>query len=240
MLLSSRAEDDATRAERRAMLEHTGLEDDELVQVRLEAAPMPALDLDRLSGVIVGGSPFTTSDPDDAKSPTQRRVEREIAALLDEVVARDIPFLGACYGIGTLGVHRGGTVTTEHGEPVGAAEVSLTDAGREDPLFGVLPATFDAYVGHKEGAASPPPGAVLLATGVRCPMQAFRVGHNLYATQFHPELTVDSLVERVTAYRDAGYFGPDELEAVIAGVRAGAEVVHPPRLLGRFVELYAR
>ena len=38
----------------------------------------------------------------------QHRVERELSALLDEVVARDFPFFGACYGVGTLGVHQGG------------------------------------------------------------------------------------------------------------------------------------
>ena len=40
----------------------------------------------------------------------QHRVEAELAGLLDDVVAADFPFLGACYGVGTLGVHQGGVV----------------------------------------------------------------------------------------------------------------------------------
>ena len=70
----------------------------------MEAAPLPELELvPTIPGVIVGGSPFTSSDPAEHKSDTQHRVERELAGLLDRIVAEDFPFLGACYGVGTLG-----------------------------------------------------------------------------------------------------------------------------------------
>ena len=67
----------------------------------------------------------------------------------------------------------------------------------------------------------------------------FRVRNNLYATQFHPELDVEGIVVRVRAYAEYGYFPPEELEKVVARVRA-ADVSVPPRILEAFVRRYAR
>ena len=82
----------------------------------MEAGPLPVLDLADYSGVIVGGSPFTSSDPAGQKSEAQHRVERELSALLDRIVADDFPFLGACYGVGTLGLHQGAVIDRTYGE----------------------------------------------------------------------------------------------------------------------------
>ena len=239
LLLSTRAEDAAADDELDAVRRFGGLAEDELVRIRLEATPLPPLDLDAWSGIIVGGSPFTSSDPVEEKSATQRRVEADLSALLDDVVARDHPFLGACYGVGTLGVHRGGVIDRTYGEPVSPVEVTLTPEGRDDPLFAGMPTTFTAFVGHKEAVRVPPPGAVVLASSPACPVQAFRVGTHLYATQFHPELDVPGMLARVAVYRHAGYFPPEDLGAVMEAV-AGAVVDHPPRVLENFVRRYAR
>ncbi len=239
LLLSTRAETRAAEGEYAAFRRFGGLSATELRQVRLEREPMPALDLDDWSGVIVGGSPFCTSDPEDEKSDVQLRVEAELAALLDVVVDRDMPFLGACYGVGTLGVHQGGVVDREFGEPVGAVAVTVTEEGRQDPVFSAVPAEFDAFVGHKEALRHAPPHAVVLASSLTCPVQAFRVRDNLYATQFHPELDVPGIVERVRIYQDAGYFPAEDTERVVAALRT-SDVVHPPLLLRAFVRRYAR
>jgi GMP synthase (glutamine-hydrolysing) len=239
LLLATRAEDAAADGEYAAFRRFGGLRDDQLHRVRLESGPLPQVDLDDYSGVVVGGSPYCTSDPAESKSPVQHRVEAELAGLLDEVVARDLPFLGACYGIGTLGVHQGGVVDRTYGEPVSAVEVALTPQGQADPVLGALPARFQAFVGHKEALSVPPPGAVVLATSARCPVQAFRLRENLYATQFHPELDVPGIVERVAVYRDAGYFPAEELATVVARISA-AVVEHPPQVVASFVRRYAR
>ena len=118
----------------------------------------------------------------------QHRVERELSALLDEVVARDFPFFGACYGVGTLGVHQGGVIDRTYAEPISAVRIRLTEDGLADPVLAGMAAEFDAFVGHKEACSVLPPGAVLLAGSAACPVQMFRVKQNLYATQFHPEL----------------------------------------------------
>ena len=239
LLLATRAEDVAADGEHQALRRFGGLADDALHRVRLEAGPMPPIDLDQYSGVIVGGSPFNASDPQDGKSEVQLRVEAELASLLDEVVERDFPFLGACYGVGTLGVHQGGVIDRTYGEPVGAVHVTLSAAGRADPLFEGMSDTFRAFVGHKEAVHTPPEHAVVLASSPSCPVQAFRIKQNLYATQFHPELDVEGITTRVQVYRHAGYFEPAELHRVIRTIRSAA-VDEPPRMLATFVRRYAR
>ena len=94
-------------------------------------------------------------------------------------------------------------------------------------------------LGHKEAVTRLPAGAVRLASSTACPVQAFRIGSNVYATQFHPELDVDGLVLRVTTYRNHGYFPPEELDGLIDQARRSV-VTEPPRLLAAFVERYAR
>jgi GMP synthase (glutamine-hydrolysing) len=237
-LLSSRAEDPAAHDEYAAFLRLTGLSPGQLRWIRLEAAPLPRLDLDDYSGVFLGGGPFNSTDPADTKSPVQHRVERELQGLLDEIVARDFPFLGACYGIATLGVHQGGVVDRTYAEPVSCVPVSLTAAGLGDPLLAGMPEVFDAFVGHKEACRVLPPTAVLLATSPGCPVQMFRVKTNMYATQFHPELDVAGIVTRIRVYQHAGYFPPGDVDDLIARLSV-AVVPEPGRMLANFVARYA-
>lgn len=239
LFLGTRAEDDVAQQEYDAVLAGTGLQPDELVRVRLEAGPLGAVDLDEWSGIILGGGPFNVSDADDDKSPTQHRVEAELHDLARRVVAADLPFLGACYGIGVLGVLSGGVVDRTYGEPIGAIPIRLSAEGADDPLFGALPEVFLAYLGHKEAVLRLPAGAVLLASSDTCPVHAFRLGRNVYATQFHPELDPVALCDRIDAYSGHGYYEPHERESLKAAARE-ALVVEPVRLLARFVELHAR
>jgi GMP synthase (glutamine-hydrolysing) len=238
LLLGTRDEDAAADNEYAAFLGFTGLDESLLQRVRLERRPMGTIDLDDWSGIFLGGGPFNASDPEELKSAVQRRVERELHRLLDVVVARDFPFLGACYGIGVVGTHEGGTVDRTFTEPISRVPVTLTDAGRTDELLSDLPPVFEAFVGHKEAINRMPPRGVLLASSPACPVQAFRVGRNVYATQFHPELDIHGLCTRIEVYKHAGYFEPNEAESLKTMARAGA-VHDPPKILSRFVQRYA-
>ncbi|RKQ33712.1 glutamine amidotransferase [Kocuria tytonis] len=240
VLLATRGDDVLADEEFEAVARFGGLAQSQLERIRLEQGRFPELDLDDYSGIIVGGSPFNSSDPPEEKSSVQRRAETWISALLDEVVARDFPFLGACYGVGTLGIHQGAVVDRTRHEEVGPITVTLTDEGVADPLLADFPREFSAYVGHKEGTRVLPPNAVLLAEGSVCQVQMYRIKNNLYATQFHPELDVAGLVSRIRVYKDLGYFRPDELDTVIERITDGPVVDQAPKLLRAFVERYAR
>lgn len=239
LLLSIRGEDEAADDEYAAMMRFAGLDESGMRRIRLTSRELGAVDLTQWSGIILGGGPYNVSDDPASKSPTQVRVESEIAELLAEVIARDFPFLGCCYGIGTVGAAIGAVIDRAHSEPVGGITVTLTDQGHLDPLFCVLPHTFDAFGGHKEAVSSLPGDAVSLASSAACPVQAFRVGRNVYATQFHPELDVDGLCTRIDVYKHHGYFAPETAESLKRDARQ-RNVSHPMEVLRGFVQRYGR
>ena len=222
VLLATRAEDLPADEEYALFLRYTGLAPDQLIRVRLEAGPMPELDLDDLSGIFVGGGPFNASDPAEKKSAVQHRVEAEFQTLLDEVVARDFPFLGACYGIGTLGTHQGATIDRTYPEPISVVTVTLTEAAASDPLLEGMPDDVRGLRRPQGGDLASCPTAVLLASSPTCPVQMFRVGENVYATQFHPELDVDGITTRIHAYADHGYFAAARTRSHPGGRAPGA------------------
>lgn len=235
LLLSTRPEDAAAEGEREAVVRLSGLTDEDVVQIRVEEAPLPRVDLDKFAGVFLGGGPFNASD--DPKTDLQLRVERDLGNVIDEVVERDLPFLGLCYGIGALSSRLGGRVDRTYGEEVSVAVVRLTDEGRADPLFDGVPDQLTAFVGHKEASRDLAPGAVLLASGDLCPVQAFRVGRNVYATQFHPELDQEGMATRIRIYSTAGYFPPEATEELVVFARGAVLAPEVHRLLGNFVSI---
>ena len=74
LFLGTRGEDAAADGEYTSVLSFSGLREDQLRRVRLEREPLPEVDLEDWSGIILGGGPFNVSDPAEAKSPVQRRV----------------------------------------------------------------------------------------------------------------------------------------------------------------------
>lgn len=237
LFLGTRAEDAAADSEFAAVLRCSGLSENDVRRHRLEAEPMPDVDLADFSGIICGGGPFNISDPPALKSEVQVRVEAEMQQLVDRVLATDFPFLGCCYGVGALGIREGGLVDRTYAEPIGPVRVRLTAAGREDQLLGCLPEEFEVFLGHKEAVSVLPRGAVNLAGSATCPVQAFRVGANAYATQFHPELDFEGIALRIEIYREYGYFEPSTAQDVIDRCARGV-VTEPARILSRFVELF--
>jgi GMP synthase (glutamine-hydrolysing) len=239
LLLSIRAEVPAAENEYESFLRFSGLAPTELPLVNLAREELPAIALDDFSGILLGGGPWNASDEPDTKRDAQLRAEQAIWRLLDAVVARDFPFLGACYGIGTLGLHQGGVIDRSCPEPVGPLSVTLTEEGLADPVFAGVPTEFTAYGGHKESMVHLPPGAVHLATSAACPVQAFRVGRNVYATQFHPELDLEGIGTRIEVYKDAGYFHPSEAQTLLSRSRE-VRVEHPMTLLQNFIRIHRR
>ncbi|MPV37237.1 glutamine amidotransferase [Georgenia subflava] len=236
-LLASRSEDVAADDEYASFLRLSGLAPEQLVRIRMEAGRFTPLDLDSYAGILLGGSPFTVSTPEEHKSNVQRRVEAELSTVLAEIHRRDLPFLGLCYGVGALGRLTGAVVDGTHAEETAAVRIELTGEGVRDPLLADLPPSFDAYVGHKEACTVLPPGAVLLASSAACPVQMFRLGQNQYVTQFHPEMDAQALVTRIQVYRHSGYFPVDEVDAVIDRI-ARADVSASHEVLRAFVRRY--
>lgn len=236
--LATRDLDAAAADEYAAILQASGLLADQLVHVRVDAGPMQQIDPQDYSGVFIGGSSFNTSDAH--KSPTQVQAERDLGWFVDQAANGALPLLGLCYGIGVAVQHRGGRMDTTFGESTSAVPVTLTDAGREDPVFAQLPDRFTVCTGHKEACAELPADTAVLLRGDHCPVQAIRVGEACYATQFHAELNAEQTVDRMRLYRHTGYFPADEFDAVATRVRAGGVEQWAAQIVRRFAEQFTR
>jgi len=237
LILQLRPETEAADDEFQAFLDKTGLTPDDVHRIRLDQQDLPdGLELHSYAGVIVGGGPGCVSDPEETKDPVEKRIETQILGLMPESCARDVPFLGCCYGIGILGHHLSpGSVSKEkYGEPVGAVDCALTEAGRADPLLEGVPDSFRAFVGHKEAVQDLPPGATWLAGSEPAPYQMLRFGQNVYATQFHPEADAAGFETRIRVYKHKGYFPPAEADTLIEDVRQ-QDVRYPQVILRNFV-----
>lgn len=237
LIIQLRPEDEASDNEFEAIMRYGGLKNEDIVRLRLDQTGGSDVDLDEFTAIIVGGSPFDISVPRGDKSSLQLEIEAGFSGLLGDIVDRDFPFLGCCSGSSLLGSYCGAGMSGAFAEPVGGADVSLTEAGARDPLLEGFPGAFRVLVGHKEACDVVPPGSVLLATNATCPVQMFRVKHNIYATQFHPEGDAKGFAVRIDIYRNCGYFPPETAEDLIAAV-AQEDVPEAHLILKRFVDAY--
>ncbi len=237
LIMQLRPEDNAADSEFAAILRYGGLQKDEVVRERIEHSGLPAIDLNDFSAIIVGGSPFDISTPAELKSHIQQKIELGFVHLFDQIIDQDFPFLGACSGNGLLGSYCGATISKTYGEPVGGVDITLTEAGHQDPLLEGFPSTFRALAGHKEACDDTPPTAVLLAKSISCPVQMFRLGKNVYATQFHPESDSEEFILRVNTYRENGYFPPETVDDLVTALKQ-EQTPYSHLVLRRFVDRY--
>ena len=237
LVIQLRPEDETADNELEAIRVYGGIADHEFVRMRVERTGMPEINLADYAAIIVGGSPFDVSAPEVDKSPVQKQIESAFMKLLSKIVDADFPFLGACSGSGLLGNFCGATISGRYSEPVGATDIMITDEGKSDPLLAGLPIRFRALLGHKEACDEVPPGAVLLASSAACPVQMFRVGSNVYATQFHPEGDADGFSLRIKVYKNHGYFPPDSADKLIDSV-TDEDTPEAQKILRRFVDRY--
>jgi GMP synthase (glutamine-hydrolysing) len=236
LILQSRPEDEVADNEFEAITKFGGIDPDAVHRVRLEQTGLPALKLDDYSAVIVGGGPYCISD--DPKPNEQLKFETQLKDLMAEIIDKDFPFLGACYGLSIMAVALGGTVSKEkYSETVAATAIALAPEAERDPLTLDVPSGFLAFGGHKESCQDVPPGAVLLGSTAGCPVHMIRYKTNVYGTQFHPELEKVGLALRINYYRHKGYFPPEDADALIAAAEE-VEITEPPKILRRFVERY--
>ena len=213
-----------------------GLAVQDLDQFDLLAGPLTDEVLTRHDGFVIGGSPFNVTDA--VKTPLQQRVEGDLERIAARALDGDAAALFTCFGIGVVTRMLGGTLTLAHPEATRATQIRTTDAAASDPVFGPSAPALSVFTAHKESAVAAPADAVLLATNDDCPVQAYRVGTVLYATQFHPEPRPRDFADRMTFYRGNGYFDPEAFDAVEAEILA-AQGVGGEDLLRRFAENFA-
>ncbi len=103
---------------------------------------------------------------------------------------------------------------------IGVLDVTLTTAGRSDPVFGKVPRVVPGLQWHEAEVVRAPPGATVLARNRCSPVQAFRVGARAYGIQFHVEVNGETIPTwaRVPEYERtlAEHFGsPETLQRAV-------------------------
>lgn len=239
LLLQLRTNTFASDGEFEAILKFSELKKTEVHRIRMEKDGLPkGIDLNDYSGVIVGGGQDNVSDDQDKKSKAQKRYEQPLDELLDEIVKKDFPYLGLCFGMGSLAKQQKGIVSKEkYSENAGPVTIRLRDAAENDDLLKTLPKSFRAFVGHKEACQDLPPNAVWLATSDACRFQMFKIKKNVYATQFHPELDSEGICVRIDVYKNAGYFPPEDAESLKEECKK-ENITVPILILKNFVNKY--
>lgn len=237
LLLSARHDEAIARIELREFRQFLGVGEQGLVRVRMERGEMPAVHLADWAGIIVGGSSYDVSAPQDDKSANQLAVERYLEDVTGRAVDADVPFLGICYGLGVLARLFGARVDGTHPEEITAPHQRATAAGRADPLLDGVPARFRGYVGHHESVAHAAPGMTLLVTNDASPVQMVRVGRNVYGSQFHPEISRPGILLRIG--RTEGVYYPAERRGEIERACARADVGPAHRVLANFARRFA-
>jgi GMP synthase (glutamine-hydrolysing) len=172
------------------------------------ALPEPA----SFEGILVTGSVKSVT----AQEPWMHALGRWLVH-----AAGTTPVLGVCFGHQLLAAALGGRVERHpDGPEAGTADVLLTRAGRDDPLFADLPARLTVQQSHEDHVPAPPPGAVVLASNAHGPVQAFAHGPRLRAVQFHPEFDAArtrAFVDADRAWLERGR--PGAAQAALASIR---------------------
>jgi len=145
------------------------------------------------AGLIVLGGPMSANDT--AKHPFLS----ETMDLIRAFAAEDRPVLGICLGAQIIARAFGGEVYRIERLESCFHTLQITPEGKSDPVFSALGAEVTSFQNHFEAVRNVP-DAVPLATGGACPVQAFRIGRATYATQFHPEVTIDIVREWIRKF----------------------------------------
>ena len=129
---------------------------------------------DNYKGIIFTGGPNSVYD---AASPHFDPAVLELG----------IPVLGICYGCQLIAYMKNGTVSSaENSSEYGKTLLHV----KSNPLFSGVPEKSICWMSHNDYVSKVPEGFTVIAETGKCPCAAMAdVQHNIYAVQFHPEVT---------------------------------------------------
>ena len=140
--------------------------------------------VESFAGYIITGSPAMVTD----NAPWSEALK----PFLREIISEQTPLLAVCYGHQLLAASLDGAAGWHpKGREIGSVAIRLTPEGEQDPLLGMLPNPFMAHVTHAQSVLKLPSNATLLAFNEYEPHHAYRIGHNAWSVQFHPEFHAD-------------------------------------------------
>jgi len=233
LLLQARLDDDPAKGdEHQSFAKRSGLPLENIEPFNLlEGTPTLAY-VQRFDALLIGGS------GDFYVSKQNLPGFNALVALLGEVTAVSHPTFASCFGFQLLAHALGGEIIYDPDSmEVGTYPVMLTEAGKQDELFGYLPEMFNAQLGRKDRAVRLPETAVHLAASQQAPFQALRVAEKpIWGTQFHPELTKHENLARFHRYAE-GYSGIMDEAEMRKTLDRFQESPETENLIGNFLQI---
>lgn len=162
--------------------------------------------------IVMGGpqSPATTIE----ECP-HFNAKKEIAFIKKAIDQGKIVF-GVCLGAQLIGEALGACFDHSPNREIGVFPLTLTEDGKQDPIIGNFPVTFD--VGHWHGdMPGLTPESKVLATSAGCPRQIIRYAPRIYGFQCHFEFTsaaIEDMIQNnaheLEQYKELPYIETDE------------------------------
>lgn len=135
-------------------------------------------DIAAFDGVIITGSPASVHDPD----PWVAR----LLSVIRLAVAQGVPVFGACFGHQAVALALGGRVDRSADWALGPWQTRVVARA---PWMADVPDVLTLAAAHNEQVTALPAGAEVLTTSDDCPIGGFRIGTQVFTTQYHPEIT---------------------------------------------------
>jgi GMP synthase (glutamine-hydrolysing) len=141
--------------------------------------PQDGLPKDAGDLLIVMGGPMSVNDSDPWIA--------EETVFIRSALQAGTPVIGVCLGSQFMAKSLGATVRPGKALEIGITPVTLTAEAKQDPVFSMLPGSFEVFEWHGE-VFDLPKDCVSLAGSDIAPLQAFRYGARAYGLLFHLEM----------------------------------------------------
>ncbi len=134
---------------------------------------IPELD-STVKGIILSGSPYS--------------VRQEDAPYVDLNLFKDYPLLAVCYGAQFIAQQSGGNVEASANREYGRANLSYVNA--DNKLFKGVSQNSQVWMSHGDTITSIPENFEIIASTADVKVAGYQLkGKDIYAIQFHPEVT---------------------------------------------------
>ena len=223
------------------MLRCAGLDERDVRRVRIEQEVLEPLDLDDWSGIVVGGGPWNVSDPEDEKDarPGPRRGTAARARAPGRRGGLPVPRRLLRHRHARHPGRRRRRPDLQRADRARWRSRSPTRAGGTSCSVG-CPTRSPRCSATRRRCPGCPTAPCCLASSATCPVQAFRIGTQRLRHPVPPRAGPRG--DHHARSRSTGTTATSSRTRptqIVDGSR-DAHVTEPPRILERFVELFAR
>ena len=157
------------------------------------------IELDSALGVILGGSGELYLSEGHGKGTWQE----PLFSFMDDLHIKDIPTLGICFGYQLIALHQGGAVGRDEQKAEIGSFLLSAENHIEDPVFGHLPNTYYAQLGHRDHVSHFPDHLEILGHSDLVYGQKFKVkDKHMWGCLQHPELSRERVISRLSMSPD--------------------------------------